>query len=427
MAKSLYDEFKIIKKSDLNGESIKSLTYLYMPILGIDSFAMYTTLSTFDINVNYNYKKVLDLLSLKGITNINNAINKLQGIGLIKEFSKENSETILYQLNKPLTFEEFLKEESLRVLLESEIGQDEVLKLIEKEVSSISPVGYKDSTKKFDAVFEISTENDESIFKNIFVEKIDDIAMDNTKFNYTLFEMLLENSFPAPEVLKEGKFKEYIKRLSFVYKLDEQKMVDCVLKSFDIDHDLSYATLSKNAKTAFSKEYQVTTPKLVAVEHDEFMDSAKDDETVALCARLEAISFADTLETLSGMKPAESELGMFEQLYGVSNLSAGAINVMIMMANSDKDGVLPGLQYFEKIANTWARAGVKNAYDAMKFTLREKEKRKESLNKNGKKTVHIPDWYKEYREEADKQLNNHTDSVSQDLLDAAKKLFEDDL
>lgn len=426
MAKSLYDSFKIINKKELNSDDIYCLTYLYMPLLGMDSFSLYIALSTFDINEVSNYKKLIDLLSISTLSVLVNAINKLEGIGLIKEYKKENpDEVVLYYLNKPLSVNEFLKDEALRVLLEGEIGSDAVLKLLEKDRAKKAPVGYIDATKSFCDVFEISTSDEEKIWKEIFGDKKTDLIIENKEFNYTLFETYVDTSFISKDVLEDSEFKRNITHLSFVYKLDEEQMKDCVIKSLDLDKDLSYEVLSKNAKYMFQETYQVKNPRLVSQEDDTFMDSAKDDKVIALCSRLESTSFIDTLESLSGMKPASSEVEMFDKLYSQSNLTIGAINVMIMMASSDKEGVLPGLNYFEKIANTWARAKVKNAYDAFKFTEREREKRKASMAKGTKREVSVPLWYSEYIKELDKKEDkaSTTSQTTLDIIAAAKELF----
>lgn len=424
MAKNLYDSFTILKKKELSSDDIYSLTYLYMPLLGIDSYSLYIGLSTFDVGEEYNYKMVLDLLSLRGLSSITNAMNKLEGLGLVREF--KNGEMTLYILNEPLSVTSFIQDESLRALLVSEVGEDQVLKLYEKHANNYK-TKYKEVTLNFSDVFDIDTENKEKIYKNIFGVSKDDLVIDNEEFNYTLFEMNFNSSFITDEILNDKSFKQNIIRLSKVYKLNEDQMTNCVIKSFDIDKDLSYATLAKNAKLIFRNEYEVDSPRLVSKETDQYMESVKDDEFILLSEQLENMSCADLLMKLSGAKPAESEIAMFDTLYGNSNLSIGAINVMIMMVNYEKEGVLPGLTYFEKIANTWMRAKVKNAYDALMFTQRESDKKKNKKQKTGKYEVKVPSWYEEYRKQVEQATSSDAkpEMQSKELLEAAKELFGD--
>lgn len=70
---------------------------------------------------------------------------------------------------------------------------------------------------------------------------------------------------------------------------------------------------------------------------------------------------------------------------------------MIYYVNAEKGGELPGYNYFEKIANTWARMKVKNAYDALKYITDEKPKANDTKTNKPKKQVKpLPDWYSEY-------------------------------
>ena len=100
---------------------------------------------------------------------------------------------------------------------------------------------------------------------------------------------------------------------------------------------------------------------------------------------------------------------------------------MIMMVNYEKEGVLPGLTYFEKIANTWMRAKVKNAYDALMFTQRESDKKKNKRQKTGKYEVKVPSWYEEYRKQVEEATSSDAkpEMQSKELLEAAKELFGD--
>ena len=254
----------------------------------------------------------------------------------------------------------------------------------------------------------------------------DEILIANSNFNYALFELLIDSSFVDKGIVESDEFKNNIKRIAFTFKLNEEQMKDCVFSALDIDKSLQYPALAKNAKRIFRESYKHDNPILVAKENDQFMTSASDDKEVVLATSLEAMSFADNLQRLSNMQPSTSEIDMFTQLLAKSNLTVGAINWMIMLTNKEKGGTLPQISYFEKIANTWARAGVKNAYDAIKYTLKESERRKTEMSKP-KHAAIIPEWYDKYREEVDKSEGQAQNTeVTQEMLDAVKALFGDE-
>ena len=55
----LLEKFKINNKCQLNSEDISSLTLLYLPLIGIDSFSLYTALSSLNKNEEYYIKKLI--------------------------------------------------------------------------------------------------------------------------------------------------------------------------------------------------------------------------------------------------------------------------------------------------------------------------------------------------------------------------------
>ena len=46
MAELMYDQFKLIEKKHINSDDINSLTKLYLPLMGIDSYSLYMSLSS---------------------------------------------------------------------------------------------------------------------------------------------------------------------------------------------------------------------------------------------------------------------------------------------------------------------------------------------------------------------------------------------
>jgi replication initiation and membrane attachment protein DnaB len=89
---------------------------------------------------------------------------------------------------------------------------------------------------------------------------------------------------------------------------------------------------------------------------------------------------------------------MFDQLQQQTGFPIGVINMMILHVNAVNDGVLPGINYFEKIANTWARAKIKTSYDVLKYFEKQAEKKDKEKKTpyRSKKEKPLPNWYEEY-------------------------------
>ena len=73
MIELMYDQFKIKNKIQLNNSDIDALTKLYVPLLGIDSYALYFSMASLDEDKDYNFKALLDVLNFKSLNSIDKA------------------------------------------------------------------------------------------------------------------------------------------------------------------------------------------------------------------------------------------------------------------------------------------------------------------------------------------------------------------
>lgn len=416
----LLEKFKINNKCQLNSEDISSLTLLYLPLIGLDSFALYTTLTSLNKHEEYFIKTLVNITNIPTLKALTNAFDKLEGIGLVKTYYHKDKGYIFDILN-PLNEQEFLNEEILVTLLETQVGATEIEKI--KSRNKNSTRGYKDITKRLSDVYTVITKQNTEIINNLVKPSI---VVENKDFNYSLFKMLFDSTFIDDDVLNEDSFKTMIQKISFIYKLTEEDMKDIVFNTINNDKRCDYAALSKNARILFQKKYKVDTPKLVTVKEDQYIQSVEDDAVLKLCNDLESKSPSEILEGLSGMKPTPSELKICEDLSANTNLTIGAINFMLMYVNAEKNGELPGYNYFEKIASNWSRAKVKTAYDAIKYTEKRNKEKSEpkTTTSRGKKNAAVPDWYQNYEQtlQSEESKNNE---VSDEIKEIAKNLFED--
>ena len=424
MIELMYDQFKIKDKIQLNNDDIEAMTKLYLPLLGIDSYALYFSLASLDANLDYNFKSLLDTLNFKSLNSIDKASSKLEALALLKVY-KNNDGNYLYELLRPMHFKEFLKEEALCALLSSFISETEVNKLKEQYLKRYS--GYKEITKKFEEVFETKAQDDLTFIKSLVPKTFE---IENKNFNYALFKMLFDTSFIDEDCLESSEFKSNILRLSYVFKLDEETMHDCVVSAFSNDKDLNYATLAKYAKMMYRDKNETDNPVLVTTFTDDYLMSIKDDDILALCTRLEAMSPAEVLEYYNQGKASAAEIAMFDKISKDTQTPIPVVNLMIVYSVVTKEGEIPGYAYFEKIASTWKRAKIKNVYDAVKYMSKKAIEKEEKINKvKGKKEVKVPDWYKAYKDELIKNSAENDklkESNALDILEAAKGLFGDE-
>ena len=117
---------------------------------------------------------------------------------------------------------------------------------------------------------------------------------------------------------------------------------------------------------------------------------------------------------------------MLDDLRRNTGYSQGVINIMILYVLREKDGELPGYNYFEKIANTWKRAKVKTSKDALDMINKDKEPKEVEKKYQSGKVKATPEWYKEYEKSIKEttQKSEEFETKEKDLEEAlASGLF----
>lgn len=391
--------FKIQNRLCLSGEDFSVLARLYLPIIGIDGFSLYHLLIAINEN-ELTFKKILDALNFPSLTYLNQAFAKLEAVSLITVYYNSAKKSYLFQINCPLSAEAFIATPLLFSFLRNQIGDIEIKKLTGKK--SLSTRGYQNITRPFDKVYTVTEDNIKNVFTKMLNFKTHNkqIKVDYKEFDYIFFKLSFNNDLIDSKLLDDEDFKQNILNIAFMYKLNEDEMIEVIKKTITVDKDLKYSDLSKNARFLYQKKYKTNTPRFVTKESDTFFDSAVDDDTYRFLEKIETTTPADLLTELSGIKPSVSELKMIEDLVNNTKFSLSVINIMIIWICYEKEGEIPGYNYFEKIANTWARANIKTPLDALKYINREQKYKAASSNyKKGKKITPLPDWYDKYQEQ----------------------------
>lgn len=400
MGITINDNFKIYKKHLLSGEDYIALAQMYLPIIGIDSYGLYSLLFTLKENEIFSYKKLIDALNLTNISFIEKAFSKLEAVSLIEVYFNEQK-GYLYNLKTPLSTTSFLQNSLLSSFLISQIGEVEVDK-IRSNNEKLNVKSYKEITRSFDEVYDVTTDSIESIFSKIFKAKNKvQVKVNNPDFDYIFFKMNFDSSFIDPKILDDEEFKQQILTISYNYKLNEEEMKDVIIKTMNIDKDLKYADISKNARIFYQQKNKSKETRFVTKEADTFINSSTDDDTFRFIEKVENTAPIDLLQELNGgIKPSVSELKIIEDLVNNTSFPMSVINIMILLVCNEKEGELPGYNYFEKIANTWARAKIKTPLDVINYINKDRSKKTEvKQTVRNKKVASVPDWYGKYEKQ----------------------------
>lgn len=362
--------YKIYKTFDLSGEEFFSLTRLYLPLMGMDSFSLYLYFLTLENKETYNIRQVLDSLNLTKISFFENAIDKLSALSLVQNYYHEQK-GYFFKIIQPLNLESFFSNSVLQSFLISQIGSVEVDNIIKKADYKIK--GYTEVTKRFDEVFKKSKYNYEDVYNKIFLNKIkDNLVIKNEKFDYIIFKMGFDNDLIDDKVLEDEELKRNIINISYTYELNEEEMKEVILNTIAIDKDLKISDISKNAQKVYRSKNKEASSQYVTKEPDVFISSDMDDETYKMVNLLDRATPKTILESMSNIPAATVDLKLIEELNQIK-LPQGVINTMLLFILGERKGSLPNsFNYYEKVANEWARKGIKTTKAALDYLQEEK-------------------------------------------------------
>ena len=263
------DTYTVINKSILTDNDRKILTMLYQPIIGAYACNLFFTL-WMDLDKNEfmsseeNHHHLMTSTSLS-LNEIVSAREKLEAIGLLKTFYKENvdSNNYIYELFSPVSPSEFFSHPVLNIVLYNSVGKKEYERIINYfKVPRINVNDYEDITKSFSDVYESSP-------STVFENNIQNIRMNN-KLGIRIddkvdFELLL-SSLPK-ETINEKTFtkdnKKLINDLAFIYNLDNDEVKNIILSSLNERLMIDKTNLRKNARNYYQYQNNGKLPSLV--------------------------------------------------------------------------------------------------------------------------------------------------------------------
>lgn len=405
-----------IAKVNLSGEDNYVLSQMYLPLIGMVSFSAYHLINNIKESET-TVRRLIDVLGLANINSFDQALLRLEGIGLLKRYENEKKDrTIILECLLPLSQKSFLSNSLLKEFLVSQIGDVEVHTL-EKNLQCKKISGYEEVTKRFDEVFK--TTNLKTKVSDYLEESVvDNIKIKNENFDYLIFKLSIDESLISKDVLDDEDFENNILKISYQYQLNEEEMKEAVTKAILINHDLKYEDVAKYAGYIFQNKganqvlgFDVKEP--LVYNHN----LSSDEENLIVIADNSSIS--QMLESLSGGQPALSEVNDYIKLANLTGLPQGVINILALYINQNKEGDNVSFNYIEKVARNWMKKGVKTTIDAVKLLNENKEKSKVKNKGKNKKQVEEPEWMKRDDQEKEKIIKQE---MTLEEIEEANKL-----
>lgn len=405
------DTYIVINKTLLNEKDRNLLIMLYQPLIGSISISLYLTLWSYldksEIMSNeWTHHHLMSSLKIR-LEEIVVAREKLEGMGLLKTYYKENNgiKNYIYELYSPMSAYEFLTNPILSTLLYNNIGKTEYEKIINyyKKIK-IDLSNYTDITSSFSSVFEIKGQTNYEIIT-------DEIKRSNKrKLEITskidlndLFALIPKEILDYKKVTKET--KDLIYELSFIYDFDNNILNEIILNSIDDNKQINNNLLRENARKYYQFENDGKLPSII---YKDTPNYTKINDTSSESKQIYAFKATTPYDFLvskqNGGKPTKTELSLLEHLIVDLKLNPAVVNVLIDFVLRVNNNKLTK-SYVETIASQWKISKIETVEDAMDFARKEYSKRNQRKTKTyGKKNEIKPVWFDQKIEEKEATL-----------------------
>lgn len=395
---NLSDTYSVMIEKTLGEYDRKTILHLYLPIVGKKAvdllFSLYdSVLMNEHESLVYNLEKIIKDTELS-VESIRECLNRLEAIGLIKTYYLDKM--YVFYLTKVITPSEFFENEVLCQALISAITKEEFEKLaIELLIRRIDITKFENVSKRFDEVFEIEEEINHLDVNPLVIESDGELIIKNQNFNYRHFKMFVS----AFNILNEEKLdnptlENFVNRYSFLYKLTEEEMKDALVVSLNTDSSIDYELFVKNVKRIYNNKNK-TTKKVIL---------KKTDSSDARIKYLESTTPQDIVIQKYNEPMVASEISTMDELLKTTGIGIGFLNTVLIYVLEERNGEIPTYNYFNKIIQTWKRAGVKTTEDALNYLDNLKNPKPKIYNRQ-KAKKEVPSWYNEYQEETKKELD----------------------
>lgn len=373
--------FSLSIQSDLSAADFKVLALLYQPLLGLSAHSIYITfyqLLNKTQKDTYSHQEFFDLINIKKIDFIA-ARNKLEAMNLLVVYEKD--EHLIYMMKSPLTARGFLLDTVFGSYLRSEIGEKNLnflASLFKLDAPNLE--GYNNITKSFDELYEFKSLNLLSINHPLQGRINNGGSYIHHTFNYEAFIELLPERLKNSQLLTD-KFKETINKIAFVYQFDVADMAKVYESAAKPKMPVNFEQLNFKSRLYYEDKNQTLQIKQKELSKPHVIDQVPPQVIIQKYAKTDQHGIALSVAT---------------QLLERNSVDPGIINVILMLVLKHKQGIMPNINYMEKVLHDWLSKGIMTTQDALNYSENlEMQYEVKGYNKK-KTTVSEPDWLDSY-------------------------------
>lgn len=428
------DSFVVRLSAPLNNTDFEVLNFLYQPVIGAHAYALWMALKAELVETQFEstislHAELFERMD-SSIPDFYNSRIKLEGIGLLKTFTKEvdYGRDFVYQLLPPSTPEKFFQDELLSLLLLEKVGEKRFKRLIQRfAIPKFNANEYHEITKKFLDVYGFQSERfqaqsevlaeGKSHFYSAAEPKKATAVSDS--FDWTYFKGLLSGLYVEASSIEN--LKETIYTWHHLYGINELEMRDFLSQSVDyVTNEINQKEVEKNIYQAFHQEKQQesvvnhSSETSLSVEdkqkyrYNSLLLNGFSEGEIGVIVSSESIApmiFLEAIKNQKGGFVSRYETWAVESIKKNANLPDAVINVLIHYVLVAQGNATFDQKYAERIANDWAQKQISSpemAMEKVKELLQEKNARQAKRNQpqaayarnkaGSNRKESLPDW-----------------------------------
>lgn len=413
------------------------LKRLYIPLIGLESAAVYQFLGQFvgmnqrsDEQTHYLFMNELKM----NLSRFEQLRHQLEGIGLLKTYLAvdDDAQRFVYKLLSPVMPQQFFNDPMLSVFLFQVVGKERYQSLRQYFTTETMDLSnYKDVSKTYIDVFGRPKEGEKIDGHGSLIKTNDSygIPVHQQNFDFDLLEMLLEQNLIMRDQLPKAT-RDLIVQLSVLYDLAPTEMRRVILKSLTSNQTISHEDLRKNARDFYQIEHAGNLPALKAVPNTTNGEEVEHSQ-LSWFEMMDTTSPIERLASISQSEPTIRQKRMIEEIMEREQLPFGVMNILLEYVMFTHEMKLPQA-YIEEIASNWKKLKLDNskkAYDYVKKIQKNKQEKKVRQT-TGHSYEQTPAWIEQMEQGSAQQVKNTDDSKVEEekrkLQEELKNFWKED-
>ena len=381
------DYYQVESASLIADYDYETIINLYQPFIGYAASILYFT---FIEELKYQewirvsrHETLFNKLHMSRVDFLD-ARKKLEGIGLLKSYRKENGEdkamSYIYELYAPKSPNEFFNDVCFRSLLASSVGEKEYNRLLRIYLK-------KDVKEKH---FEISATY-KDIYPQVMINNLpDDIKLlsrftgdVSTGFKMDVFLNQLKDKYSINKNIFTQEDINEIDRISLLFGISEEYMVDLVFACYHADREAKF----DKDELFIQARNSIIYP---SIRKNNNSDIHLYEENTAFASKINQMNTTAPYEYFrlitNEAYPSPSDIAILNDLSSKYHLPIGVINALVTYTLENNDMAFPRA-YCEKIASQLARLKVQNAMEAYNYLYSHKKKKKVKMPLNNDENI----------------------------------------